>query len=46
MILPRAYDQAAIKFRGVSADINFNLDDYKDDITKVISVPSWHHEQE
>jgi AP2-like factor (euAP2 lineage) len=31
----RAYDQAAIKFRGVDADINFSLDDYKEDINKV-----------
>uniref|UniRef100_A0A453T7J7 AP2/ERF domain-containing protein n=1 Tax=Aegilops tauschii subsp. strangulata TaxID=200361 RepID=A0A453T7J7_AEGTS len=31
----RAYDQAAIKFRGVEADINFVLDDYKEDIGKV-----------
>ncbi|KAH6814079.1 hypothetical protein C2S51_023097 [Perilla frutescens var. frutescens] len=26
----RAYDRAAIKFRGVEADINFNLSDYED----------------
>lgn len=26
----RAYDRAAIKFRGVEADINFSLDDYDD----------------
>ncbi|KAL5200244.1 hypothetical protein ABZP36_021447 [Zizania latifolia] len=31
----RAYDQAAIKFRGVDADINFTLDDYKEDIKKM-----------
>ncbi|XBI41830.1 hypothetical protein VPH35_126236 [Triticum aestivum] len=31
----RAYDQAAIKFRGVEADINFVLDDYKEDIGKM-----------
>ncbi|KAK3130897.1 hypothetical protein QOZ80_6BG0499390 [Eleusine coracana subsp. coracana] len=31
----RAYDQAAIKFRGVSADINFTLNDYKDEIKKM-----------
>ncbi|OQU77286.1 hypothetical protein SORBI_3009G024600, partial [Sorghum bicolor] len=28
----RAYDRAAIKFRGVDADINFNLSDYEDDM--------------
>ncbi|XP_057449073.1 ethylene-responsive transcription factor RAP2-7 isoform X3 [Lotus japonicus] len=28
----RAYDRAAIKFRGVDADINFNLIDYEDDL--------------
>ncbi|OIW09160.1 hypothetical protein TanjilG_11298 [Lupinus angustifolius] len=28
----RAYDRAAIKFRGVDADINFNLIDYDDDL--------------
>lgn len=38
LILYRAYDQAAIKFRGVSADINFTLNDYKDDIKKVIKL--------
>ncbi|XP_073065265.1 floral homeotic protein APETALA 2-like isoform X3 [Primulina eburnea] len=27
----RAYDRAAIKFRGVEADINFSLNDYADD---------------
>nr|AAV83488.1 GLOSSY15 [Zea mays] len=31
----RAYDQAAIKFRGVNADINFTLDDYKDEMKKM-----------
>ncbi|KAG8075176.1 hypothetical protein GUJ93_ZPchr0006g42906 [Zizania palustris] len=31
----RAYDQAAIKFRGVDADINFTLNDYKEDIRKM-----------
>ncbi len=38
MICSRAYDQAAIKFRGVEADINFTLDDYKEDIKKVIRL--------
>ncbi|WVZ79277.1 hypothetical protein U9M48_026878 [Paspalum notatum var. saurae] len=33
----RAYDQAAIKFRGVSADINFTLSDYNDEIKKMKS---------
>ncbi|KAE9613040.1 putative transcription factor AP2-EREBP family [Lupinus albus] len=27
----RAYDRAAIKFRGVDADINFNVEDYEQD---------------
>ncbi|XP_057983840.1 floral homeotic protein APETALA 2-like [Malania oleifera] len=31
----RAYDRAAIKFRGVDADINFNLSDYDDDIQQM-----------
>jgi AP2-like factor (euAP2 lineage) len=31
----RAYDRAAIKFRGVDADINFNLSDYEDDMKQV-----------
>jgi len=31
----RAYDRAAIKFRGVGAYINFNLNDYDDDLKQV-----------
>ncbi|KAI3808559.1 hypothetical protein L1987_24512 [Smallanthus sonchifolius] len=31
----RAYDRAAIKFRGVQADINFALEDYEDDLTQM-----------
>ena len=30
-----AYDRAAIKFRGVEADINFTLEDYEDDLKQV-----------
>ncbi|KAM0930316.1 hypothetical protein ACQ4PT_001051 [Festuca glaucescens] len=37
LISSRAYDQAAIKFRGIDADINFSLDDYKEDIKKMSS---------
>jgi hypothetical protein len=32
----RAYDRAAIKFRGLDADINFSLSDYEDDLKQVI----------
>uniref|UniRef100_A0A0E0AHF4 AP2/ERF domain-containing protein n=1 Tax=Oryza glumipatula TaxID=40148 RepID=A0A0E0AHF4_9ORYZ len=31
-----AYDRAAIKFRGLDADINFNLNDYEDDLKQVV----------
>ncbi|GFP89733.1 floral homeotic protein apetala 2 [Phtheirospermum japonicum] len=31
----RAYDRAAIKFRGVDADINFTIGDYEDDMKQV-----------
>nr|KAJ0226949.1 hypothetical protein LSAT_V11C100022150 [Lactuca sativa] len=31
----RAYDRAAIKFRGVDADINFNINDYEDDLNQI-----------
>ena len=31
----RVYDRATIKFRGVEADINFNINDYDDDIKQV-----------
>ncbi|XP_030522068.1 ethylene-responsive transcription factor RAP2-7-like isoform X4 [Rhodamnia argentea] len=31
----RAYDRAAIKFRGLDADINFNISDYEEDIMQM-----------
>nr|POE92312.1 ap2-like ethylene-responsive transcription factor snz [Quercus suber] len=31
----RVYDRAAIKFRGVEVDINFNISDYDDDIKQL-----------
>ncbi|KAJ9540753.1 hypothetical protein OSB04_027259 [Centaurea solstitialis] len=34
----RAYDRAAIKFRGVEADINFTLDDYLDDLKQTSNL--------
>ncbi|XP_039052571.1 ethylene-responsive transcription factor RAP2-7-like, partial [Hibiscus syriacus] len=41
----RAYDRAAIKFRGVDADINFNLGDYEDDLkqTKNLTKEEFVH---
>lgn len=34
----RAYDRAAIKFRGVEADINFSLADYEDDLKQMSNL--------
>ncbi|MCL7023687.1 hypothetical protein MKW94_010289 [Papaver nudicaule] len=34
----RAYDRAAIKFRGVEADINFTLNDYEDDLKQMTNL--------
>ncbi|KAF3653940.1 hypothetical protein FXO37_16716 [Capsicum annuum] len=33
-----AYDHAAIKFRGLDADINFNLSDYEEDLKQLFQV--------
>ncbi|KAH6803918.1 Integrase-type DNA-binding superfamily protein [Perilla frutescens var. frutescens] len=33
-----AYDRAAIKFRGVDADINFSLEDYEDDLKQMTNL--------
>lgn len=32
----RAYDRAAIKFRGSEADINFSIEDYEEDLQQVL----------
>ncbi|XP_042399007.1 APETALA2-like protein 1 isoform X2 [Zingiber officinale] len=34
----RAYDRAAIKFRGLDADINFILSDYEEDMKQMINL--------
>ncbi|KAB2058007.1 hypothetical protein ES319_A11G206200v1 [Gossypium barbadense] len=34
----RAYDRAAIKFRGVEADINFSIEDYEDDLKQMCNL--------
>ncbi|KAK9071884.1 hypothetical protein SSX86_008314 [Deinandra increscens subsp. villosa] len=34
----RAYDRAAIKFRGMEADINFSLQDYDDDLKQMSNL--------
>ncbi|PKA62558.1 Floral homeotic protein APETALA 2 [Apostasia shenzhenica] len=34
----RAYDRAAIKFRGADADINFSLEDYEEDMKQMGSL--------
>ncbi|GJW71981.1 floral homeotic protein APETALA 2-like protein [Tanacetum coccineum] len=33
-----AYDRAAIKFRGMEADINFNLEDYEEDLKQMSNL--------
>ncbi|KAJ8563676.1 hypothetical protein K7X08_032128 [Anisodus acutangulus] len=38
LMLLLAYDRAAIKFRGVDADINFNLSDYKEDMKQMTNL--------
>lgn len=37
----RAYDRAAIKFRGLDADINFNVADYHDDLKQVCRIVNY-----
>ncbi|CAK9184818.1 unnamed protein product [Ilex paraguariensis] len=34
----RAYDRAALKFRGVDADINFNLSDYEEEMKQMTNL--------
>ncbi|KAJ0726417.1 putative transcription factor AP2-EREBP family [Helianthus annuus] len=34
----RAYDRAAIKFRGMEADINYNLEDYQEDLKQMSNL--------
>ncbi|KAK4776015.1 hypothetical protein SAY87_023976 [Trapa incisa] len=34
----RAYDRAAIKFRGVDADINFRIEDYEEDLKQMSNL--------
>ncbi|XP_021659825.2 floral homeotic protein APETALA 2 isoform X2 [Hevea brasiliensis] len=34
----RAYDRAAIKFRGVEADINFGIEDYEEDLKQMSNL--------
>ncbi|KAF5736169.1 transcription factor APETALA2 [Tripterygium wilfordii] len=34
----RAYDRAAIKFRGVDADINFSIEDYEEDLKQMSNL--------
>ncbi|KAL3753902.1 hypothetical protein ACJRO7_001186 [Eucalyptus globulus] len=34
-VAARSYDRAAIKFRGLDADINFNISDYEEDIKQM-----------
>lgn len=34
----RAYDRAAIKFRGVGADINFSIDEYEEDVKQMSTL--------
>ncbi|XP_073144659.1 ethylene-responsive transcription factor RAP2-7-like [Henckelia pumila] len=44
-VAARAYDRAAIKFRGVDADINFSISDYEEDLkqTKNLTKEEFVH---
>ncbi|CAI9783207.1 unnamed protein product [Fraxinus pennsylvanica] len=35
----KAYDRAAIKFRGLNADINFNVSDYEEELRQIMNLP-------
>ncbi|CAA3032148.1 floral homeotic APETALA 2-like isoform X1 [Olea europaea subsp. europaea] len=35
----KAYDRAAIKFRGINADINFNVSDYEEELSQIMNLP-------
>ncbi|XP_073038932.1 AP2-like ethylene-responsive transcription factor TOE3 isoform X3 [Primulina eburnea] len=37
-VAARAYDRAAIKFRGAEADINFSIDDYEEDLKQMSNL--------
>ncbi|RYQ83260.1 hypothetical protein Ahy_B10g101911 isoform F [Arachis hypogaea] len=44
-LLGDAYDRAAIKFHGVEADINFNIEDYEEDL-KQLNDSRWDSDYE
>ncbi|QDP16906.2 hypothetical protein Tsubulata_070001, partial [Turnera subulata] len=38
LVICSAYDRAAIKFRGVEADINFSIEDYEEDLKQMSNL--------